>query len=213
MQTSRLIVWLKRFIDVAWYLTLLSAVAFVIIVLIPTSETTMGNPIAFELDQNTYNITSNNPALKNPVLTEASGTLRYAVEGNDKFLLLLVAVLSFGFALLIIDRLRRILRAMLKGELLNRSSVNSLRIVGWLLIVTELWRWLGAGIISTFITRTFEFKGVTVVDISIFNPDFSKMGSGLFSGFVILVVAEIIAYSITLQNERDALRDEQALTV
>ena len=214
MQKSRLIVWLKRFIDVAWYLTLLTAAASIVILLIPNSEFYMAHTVKFELSEDAYSITSNNPAVENPILTEASGNIRYTLSGADRFFLLLLFIPSYAFVLLIIDRLRRILRAMLRGELLNRSSVNSLRTVGWLLIAAELSVWLGTSISNTFVARTFDFTGITPPDSDIFNLGFYfNTGSGYFSGFIILVVAEIIAYSITLQNERDALRDEQALTV
>ena len=127
--------------------------------------------------------------------------------------MLLLVVPSITFLLLIIDRLRGLLEAILKNALLNRSSVSSLRMVGWLLIAGELWDWLVNGLSNIFVARTFDVTGVTLLDIGfLISPNFDT-GSGYFSGFVILVVAEIVAHGVTLRNERDALRDEQALTV
>jgi len=204
-----LTVWVKRFIDVTWFLFLFFAVVWPLVVLV------VGLNIAPAADQrhadvevfSSFRITSDFPSPQaapdtheGELLMSGQGRLRlndtnsrlgwYLSGGISEVLLLL-----FIFGLL---AMRKLFAALAEGDVFSRRNVEHIRVIGYVVIawhvVSPLLNYFGSRIMLEDIA--FSVPGVQLY------PGFEFNIGGVFAGLAIIVLSGVMREAVTLYEEQ-----------
>lgn len=198
---------LKIVLDVGWYVVVVSlglaVAALVLCVFVDFSggNGTLSVPVFFELDAAANNVASPSLGIEGAKLQDARANLRVSA-GKGGFLLanLSVLVVLLSLVLWLVTQLRRVFRTLRDGQPFAAANVSRIRQVGWAVILGELAR---AGTIffeSYYASTHFTVGGIRFVASQDINV------AAIFSGLVILIIAEVF-------REGTRLDEEQSLTV
>ena len=182
-----------------------------------TYTTSLSLPITFDLEPESYTVTA--PGEPTSVaITDPNGDV--TLEYTDKmppwrlwFPTLLLKLSYWVAFLIVLYQLRMLFKTLAAQNPLGEKSIYRLRAIGGTLIaynvavvilrviIRILSPWIVSGIEGLNWTWNYEF------------PLFVEDYNWLFAGLIVLALAEVFRYSLAVQAERDALHEEQALTV
>ncbi len=120
------------------------------------------------------------------------GDLRLFTSGT-----LAVAGLGICVAQLVIGRLRRIFKALKKGVVFNRENVVHIRAIGFICIGGAVVMMLAYLLFGVFVVNTVNIPGVDM------GVSMGSSANGIFLGLVILVLSEVFAMAVKLQEDSD----------
>ncbi len=192
-------------LEVMWYVTLLSAALWVIAVILAA----LGNPanmrvdvpLSFELEASAYEISSETIEIESSGFFETRGKLGIRT-GNRALLLGYIFLGGSWIALLLVvlHQTRAVLRRLAAGEPFAWVNASRVRLIGYLIVALELFRWAVMLALSSFAKANLSITGLTIV--SSFRPNLGL----LFVGGVVLLIAEVF-------RQASVMHEEQSLTV
>jgi MFS family permease len=110
---------------------------------------------------------------------------------------LALAFVKFGFALAIIYQLKRIFRTLRLGQIFKDENARRVRAIGLLTLGGAIVNSLLSFFIGSLVVGDLNIVGVTIEPSLHWNPE------GLFTGLVLIVLAEIFRHGTALQAEQD----------
>ena len=110
---------------------------------------------------------------------------------------LVMAALGLSVAQLMIGRLRRIFRTLKSGVVFNGENVVHIRAIGVICISGAVVTTIVSLLFGVFIVNAVRIPGIDM-GVSVGLP-----ANGIFLGLVILVLAEVFAMAVKLQEESD----------
>ena len=215
-----LFVWLKRALDVFWYLGLL----FLIIVLVVffffpafIGETGFTVKHLSLTPETSISGSSAADGITAVELVGVKGDVKLSFEsGEAKLLTLLFMLFITGMNLFFIHLLRALLKDFVRGNAFSYKTVWRLRSAAWVILINFVADWLIVRSMQTYMANTVSLEGFELTGLE-FTWTFGLLpnvgSSSFFVVLAFLVVAELVARAFALQNERNTLREEQSLTV
>ena len=182
-----------------------------------STTVTLSLPIAFDLEPGSYTVTTAGEP-SSVEITDANGNvaLTYVNEAPPLYLWFSVMLLTLSYwvgFIFVSYQLRMLFKTLADQNPLGEKSVYRLRVIGGTLIAYNV-----AVIVLKTIIRLLSpliVSGVEGLDWT-WNyefPLFVEDYNWLLAGLIVLALAEVFRYSLAVQAERDALHEEQALTV
>lgn len=108
-----------------------------------------------------------------------------------------LAFVKSGFALAVIYQMKRIFRTLRIGQIFKDKNARRVRAIGLLTLGGSIANTLFSYFIGSLIAGDFNIAGVTI------GPSFHLNSEGLFTGLVLIVLAEIFRHGTALQAEQD----------
>ena len=219
----RLAITLFHLFNIAWIgmtaLTIFGALFLLFVIIAPTPESTtsFAVPITLELDPGTYTVSSTiEPTSAEISDVTGMARLEYVNASPPKSLWLPSLLLGYAYVIgliVILYQLRMLFKTLSARNPLDATSIYRLRVMGWILIVSNLLVVTG-GYPLHLITRSVitDIEGIAWQWDYTFGSNLEDY-NWLFAGLIILALAEVFRYSLAVQAERDTLQEEAELVV
>jgi len=196
---------LKFLVDLSYYLTLLLGVLLIVLlVAVPVltkAKLTTEIPVRFELDREAYSITSADLRPEEAEIIEARGELKVpggrfgtAIEQA------LLIVIGLGITLMIFKRLRGILATLKQGTPFVHLNVARIRSIGLLIIALEILIAATTAWWAFQVTRQLHVTGLR------FHTGFDLSSRTIFTGLILIVLAEVFRIGAEMKGDLEAAR-------
>jgi len=122
--------------------------------------------------------------------------------------------LGGGLLLLILYRLRRLVAAIGGGRPFEADTVRSLRLIGWSLIVLDLWAWVRMLVLPLLIVPHLSIEGAWQLLPAVARPTPGMPAARidahlpvwqLIAGAIVLVLAEAFRHGQRLREDNEAI--------
>lgn len=203
-----LVSFLKVLIDIAYW-GLVVVTALMILALVPlavfgTSQLSLDLPARFAIDPSAYQIEPRGGGEQSVTIEDAEADV--LVKGVDRWQALqglAVALLVVGVSLVVVYHLRGIFRSLRDLRPFVHANVQRIRVLGLALIVGELLRAVMVAWSSHRLGQEFVARGVE------FEARFEPSTTLIFSGFVLLVLAEVFREAASMKQDLETAREIQ----
>jgi serine phosphatase RsbU (regulator of sigma subunit) len=201
---------MKLVIDVSYYfLLVVLSVAFAIVLWLALTSGNHGSiefemPVRFQLDSATHHIVTSGPDIQSASITKAHGTLQVTSPVSSMgWAGLSYGIISLGVVLFVLNRLRAIFRTLRDQNPFVALNASRIRMIGILLVLGELAsKGLGAWYAER-IAREISVAGLTL------NADFSINSWVIFSGLILLMLAEVFRLGADMKGDLETARKIQ----
>ncbi len=198
----------KVFVDIAYYLTILVAVALIVAIVAVyfwnPKHVSQEVPIAFELDPSAYHISSGSWKLEEAHIAQATGKLRLVgLNLRDTFLPTGLAIPALAIVLIILSRLRAIFRTLRQGTPFVFENAARIRVIGLALICGAL---IQGGMASWTAHRLVGH--LTTAGISI-RPGYDLDPMASFAGVLMIIIAEVFRQGALMKRDIETAREIQ----
>jgi serine phosphatase RsbU (regulator of sigma subunit) len=203
---------MKLVIDVPYYfLLVILPVVFVIALWLALTPGHSGSvqieiPVRFQLDPASHPIVTSRQDIQDVAITQVHGTLQ--VRGRVSRMGIAWAgwgygIISMGVVLFVLNRLRAIFRTLRDQNPFVPLNASRIRMIGIVLVLGELANTgLGAWYAER-VTREISVAGLTL------NADWSLNGWVIFSGLILLMVAEVFRLGADMKGDLETARKIQ----
>ncbi len=199
---------LKILLDVAFW-GLVGIAALLLLALIPlavfgTPRLSLDLPARFTIAPSAYEIAPR--AGGEHVVTIEVAEADVLVKGADRWQALqglAVAIVAIGAGLVVVYQLRGIFRSLRDQRPFVHANVRRVRVLGLALIVGELLRAAMVAWSSHRLNQEFVARGVE------FQARFEPSTTLIFSGFVLLVLAEVFREAASMKQDLETAREIQ----
>lgn len=203
-----LVSFLKVLIDIAYW-GLFGVTALIVLALIPLAVTGASNlslnlPARFTIDPSAYEIAPRPGGERSVTIADAEAdVLVQGVDRSQALQGLAVALLAVGVSLVVVHHLREIFRSLHDRRPFVHANVRRIRALGLALIVGELLRATLVAWSSHRLGQEFVARGVE------FQPRFEPSATLIFTGFVLLILAEVFREAASMKQDLETAREIQ----
>jgi serine phosphatase RsbU (regulator of sigma subunit) len=200
---------MKLTIDVPYYfllvlLPIVIAVAFW--VALASKSTFVNIPVQFQLDPASHPFTTAREDIAAASITEAHGTLVVKGGAASRGIFrygLGIAVIGLAVVLFVLNRLRAIFRSLSDQSPFVAANASRIRMIGIVLILGELARAGLSAWLAATIARDVSIAGLT------FSTNFLPNKSVVFTGLVLLMLAEVFRLGAQMKGDLETARKIQ----
>ena len=192
--TQRLPRILQRLVEAA--MVLVAMVTVIVLIAVAVTDGGLGVPIQFSLDPDTHSVTSE--SWGTGTVVDGQGVARFSHRSASLVVLFVGAVLTYSVPIVVLlFLLRRFLRAVADGRPFARENAIVMRWIGLIVIVFGVVAQALQSTSAVIAMNTFATEGIHLEASLV--PDFALV----FTGLVVLVLAEAFRYGSELQAEAD----------
>ncbi len=199
---------LKFLVDLTYYLVLLLGTLVIVVVaavpFLTRGQVSTEIPVSFELDRSAYSITSTEPGPEDAELIATKGQLKVKGARFGTIIEQIVFIATgLVITLLILRRLRGIFGTLTKGSPFVHANVSRIRSIGLLIIGLQI---LIAAVTTWWafdVTRHLHTTGLH------FRTAFDIGGWTIFTGVILLVLAEVFRIGADMKGDLEAARTIQ----
>jgi hypothetical protein len=182
-------------------LWIILAIAVCVTVLLPWiglgSNWQLDLPVAMAIDPDTQQFAAPSLGVDNARLTAVTGTLQFSPSSRRMLLVpMLMIVVMVVMMIWVLEHLRALFRSLGENDVFAPANVHHMQCIGWAVILVEPLR---AGI--TYFSQAYA-RSHFVGDGLRFATDLDFNLGTLFSGLVILVLAEIFRVGTRLDEDQ-----------
>ncbi len=201
---------MKLVIDVSYYFLLVIVPVLVAIVLwlllTPghNGSTLFDMPVRFQLDPASHPFVTSRPDIQAVAITQAHGMLQ--VRGGFSSIGwagLLYVIILLGIVLFVLNRLRAIFRTLRDQNPFVALNASRIQMIGIVLVVGALADAGLGGWYAEQVTKGISLTGVT------FEGDWSINTWGIFSGLILLMLAEVFRLGADMKGDIETARKIQ----
>ena len=202
---------MKLVIDVPYYfllvvLPVVFAVALWMVLTGRSASVQFETPVRFQLDPRSYPFVTSQHDIQDVSITQAHGELQFRGGGSRMGIAwtgLGYGILSMGVALFVLNRLRAIFRTLRDQNPFVAPNASRIRLIGIVLVMgplasTGLGAWY-----SERVTREISVVGLTL------NADWSVNTGVIFSGLILLMLAEVFRLGTEMKGDLETARKIQ----
>jgi len=199
----------------AFYYSLIVLVSTLVIViafwiaLTPAHNVSMNfeMPVQFELDPATHPFVTARHDVQVVSITQAHGTLQMRAWASSIIGIawpgLVSAIITLGMILVVLNRLHAIFRSLSDQDPFAAPNASRIRMIGMVLVLGELARAGPGAWYSARLTREISVTGLT------FKGDVSVNTWVIFSGLILLMLAEVFRLGSEMKGDLEAARKIQ----
>ena len=177
------------------------AIAVCLTVLLPwlhlSSNWQLGIPVAAAIDAQALHVAAPSLGVDSAMLTEVTGTLQFSPPSRRMLIApMLTIVIMLAIVIWVLEHLRALFRSLRNNDVFAAANVGRVQRVGWAVILAEPVR--AAITYSSHAYARSHFAG----DGLRFTTDLDFSLGTIFSGLVILVLAEIFRAGTRLDEDQ-----------
>lgn len=199
---------IKRLIDLVYYLAILGAGAFTLVTMwilfFDVERVSVQVPIQFEIDPKLYTVSSEQFNIQRADLKEARGNLQ--IEGLQKTHLLFqagIGLLSLFTSLVVLNRLRAIFGSLKDQNPFISANASRIRFIAIVVVLGEilsksLLAWSSATVANEVSLSGLKLRSDLDLDLTV-----------LFLGLVLMIISEVIRIGSRMKADLETARDIQ----
>jgi serine phosphatase RsbU (regulator of sigma subunit) len=202
---------MKIVIDVPYYfllvvLPIVFALALGMVLTGHSGSVQLETPVRFELDPGSHPFVTSEHDIEDVSISQAHGTLLFR-GGSSRMGIawtgLGYGIISMGVALFVLNRLRAIFRTLRDQNPFIAVNVSRIRMIGVVLVMGPL---VSTGVSAWYaerVTREISVAGLTL------NADWSVNTWVIFSGLILLMLAEVFRLGADMKGDLETARKIQ----
>ncbi|MEM7307428.1 MAG: protein kinase [Planctomycetota bacterium] len=199
LQRSRLVTGLRWLLGLAfWFLAVVLVGVCILVPLAGDSPLSVSLPIAFDIEEPSFELGSDHPWVEETTIVETRGNLlMLSRHPGARLAIVGVVAVTVLFLMYFIQQVRRILRNVRRGEPFAPDNMRCMRRMGIALLAVGLLRMIGGPLMGAFAEGYLEISGLRV------RSSYELSMMEFVGGAMILILAEVFRVGAELERREE----------